>query len=1030
MTNLTILSEEEIQQFENPPRFTYEEKKHFFTLPEWAKEVVSKLATPESKIGFVLQLGYFRATGKFYAKDLFYPEDTAFVQKRLEIPDTWQAAQYAGRTMRRHRSIILKNQGYTSFSPSLVSILFVEAESAVQKQLRLKDILSQLLQVLGQKRILVPSYSTLAGIITKAFRKHENRMLSQIASFLTDKDRQLLDDMLVVDEERYASLEKQTIAHKRSRASLLKKFHQSTRSGKIRANIADLLVIKELFTLFRPVCEKLQLSQPVIEHYANLTIKVQNFQIERRNEKRYLYLLCFIVHQYYSLHDILIETLIKVVQTATNNAKKAQQDNYFASKDEHLVATTELANACESADEIVSSVKRIVFSENITDEEKLSKLRALLKRDGRYSSQEARRLISKQRKEQRRAQIDADYFDAVESKSLWMQNRASDIVKHVTFNEDTSQKSIMSAIIHFQTTDGKLSAHAPTGCFSEKERRAVRNGKKGIRISLYKALLFQHIAKATKSERLNVKYSYTHRALGDYLIDKELWRKNKAEYLKRAGLEKFADFHAVMDDLKDKLDKQYDVTNRHILDGTNRHITIRNNGEFTLTTPRLPDIEEDVFDIYPENRFVSLTEVLMTMNNFTHYLDALVPLQLIHVHKRPSDKVLLAVIIGMGGNKGIAKMARITKEVSQSEMERALLLYFSPDNVSAASDRSLAFMDRLPLTHIFDRKDGIRHAAADAQKLTVRVESLLSRQSYKYFGNEPGISDYNARDNRDFLFHSTVFSPTDREAWYAIDVMMHNNIVKADWLSTDTHGVTPLTFAAMHFIGAFFAPRIAGMEKRSHYAFLKRRVYQEKGYKFLPDSTINEDIMEDNWDDALRFMATIILRVTPASQLFQRLNSNARKHPLFRALSEFGKIIETMYILRNIDEVEIRQAVEKELNKMEHMNNFNKAVYNENNHVMQQETREMQLIADGCRRLIQNNIIGYNYLLSSEKYLDTPEGKQREALIKRLQRSSMAVWHHIHMDGEYDFSDEKINTITPFRLSKILGLKFNLNKEE
>lgn len=68
---------------------------------------------------------------------------------------------------------------------------------------------------------------------------------------------------------------------------------------------------------------------------------------------------------------------------------------------------------------------------------------------------------------------------------------------------------------------------------------------------------------------------------------------------------------------------------------------------------------------------------------------------------------------------------------------------------------------------------------------------------------------------------------------------MHNNIVKADWFSTDTHGVTPLTFAAMYFIGAFFAPRIANMKKRSLCAFVKRRTYQEKGYKILPDSGIN-----------------------------------------------------------------------------------------------------------------------------------------------------------------------------------------------
>jgi len=35
----------------------------------------------------------------------------------------------------------------------------------------------------------------------------------------------------------------------------------------------------------------------------------------------------------------------------------------------------------------------------------------------------------------------------------------------------------------------------------------------------------------------------------------------------------------------------------------------------------------------------------------------------------------------------------------------------------------------------------------------------------------------------------------------------------------------------------------------------------------------------------------------------------------------------------------------------------------------------------------------------------------------------MPAWHHIYMDGEYDFSDERVNTITKFSLSKVLGLK-------
>ena len=170
-------------------------------------------------------------------------------------------------------------------------------------------------------------------------------------------------------------------------------------------------------------------------------------------------------------------------------------------------------------------------------------------------------------------------------------------------------------------------------------------------------------------------------------------------------------------------------------------------------------------------------------------------------------------------------------------------------------------------------------------------------------------------------------------------------------------------------------------------------------------------------------MATIILKETPASQLFERLNSYSHQHPLFKALREFGQIIETMFILRYIDEPEIRQAIEKELNKLEHTNKFSKAVFHDNNHEFRQETREEQLIAEGCKRLIENAIILWNYLYLSEKVYDTPEGKQRDELLHQIKYSSMASWEHINMLGEYDFSEERVNNITQFHLPKIMDLK-------
>lgn len=255
-----------------------------------------------------------------------------------------------------------------------------------------------------------------------------------------------------------------------------------------------------------------------------------------------------------------------------------------------------------------------------------------------------------------------------------------------------------------------------------------------------------------------------------------------------------------------------------------------------------------------------------------------------------------------------------------------------------------------------------------------------------------------------------------------IDGKMHNNVVDPNMHSTDTGGVTEPVFAGMHFLNVFFAPRIKDIDTRQRYSFVKPKEYAAKGYRLLPHGTIDEKLIEPQWDNVLRFMATIKLKLTTASQLFHRLNSYSHKHPLYKALREFGRIIQTIFILRYLDEPDIRQAIEEELNEHEHSNKFGKAVFYDNSHEFRQETREEQLIAEGCKRLIENAIILWNYLYLSERVAETPEGAQRDELIAQIKKSSILTWQHIILHGEYDFSDEKLKNMHQFNISSILSL--------
>ncbi|HJY83302.1 MAG TPA: Tn3 family transposase, partial [Candidatus Binatia bacterium] len=205
-----------------------------------------------------------------------------------------------------------------------------------------------------------------------------------------------------------------------------------------------------------------------------------------------------------------------------------------------------------------------------------------------------------------------------------------------------------------------------------------------------------------------------------------------------------------------------------------------------------------------------------------------------------------------------------------------------------------------------------------------------------------------------------------------------------------------------------FAPRLANLKHRQLYAFRSRRDYERLGYQLLPDAYVRLPLVIPQWEEILRFIATIKLKETTASQLFRRLNSYSKHHPLYQALKEFGKILKSEFLLRFIDDLGLRQAIEKQLNKGENGHQFSRAVgFGHNQEFLQGEKIEQE-IAEGCRRLIKNAIVCWNYLYLTQQILAEPNETRRQAMLTAVQHGSVSSWRHVNLYGEYDFSDDRL----------------------
>jgi hypothetical protein len=93
---------------------------------------------------------------------------------------------------------------------------------------------------------------------------------------------------------------------------------------------------------------------------------------------------------------------------------------------------------------------------------------------------------------------------------------------------------------------------------------------------------------------------------------------------------------------------------------------------------------------------------------------------------------------------------------------------------------------------------------------------------------------------------------------------------------------------------------------------------------------------------------------------------------------------------------------------VESSNKFSRAVSHGHNQEFIQSEKEDQEIAEGCRRLIKNAIICWNYLYLARELDRQPDEAHREALLDAMRNGSVAAYRHFNLQGEFNFSLERM----------------------
>jgi len=998
MARIELLTKSEIKIFERIPEFKSSfERNYFFNLPKNICDQALTLGSDELFSVFTLMFGYFKVSNKFYDLSDINTDDIKHISQKYQLNITGNIKSPSSRTIQRYKQIIKSHFNIIEFDETIESKLQHHAIELANNFTHRKKIFYSLVDYSKKLNIEVPSYSVFSSIISNALNFQINSILDALKQYKDDERLKLLDEF-TDKNEKYKN---------RYNIGSYKKLGHSTTKKHMVSSLVQLENIKSKFTILKPIIDEVGINDKISQYYSKWLEQSKITQLTQKEmlNARFM-LLSFIKYQYYIRNDNFIDRFISIIQTTKNSLFRHQKELSF----KHEPLKKALAQSLEDSNlSIINDINKVLEDDTINDSSKVSQLKEIIA----YKTKNLKNLmIQKSDIEQQ----DLNRFDFIEQASKSLQGKLSGVVKLIEFDEKSSNKHLMDAIKYFKDTN-TIKQDAPITFLDEEEKLAVYDNDGKIRTSLYKALLFIRISDGIKSGILNLKYSYKYKSFEEYLIHKDEYQTKKNELLKYYELEHLEDLQKFIAPINEKLEGNFKSTNEKIINELNFHIKL-NNDSFSLLTPKLEktdeQLEHTIGKYFPQTEFISVIDLLHSVQQQTNFLDSFKHYSLQNTKiKKLDENLLYASIVGYGCNISLSKMSKISKGISENELDTATTWYFSEDNTMEANNKILVFTDSLEISKMLQNDPEINHTSSDGQKYNIKssIDSTNAGYSFKYFGTAKGVSVYTFIDESHKLFYSTVINVNERESGYVIDGLMHNDVIKSDIHSTDTHGFSEVIFGITHLLGFSFAPRIKNFKNQQLYGIHTPKHYLQKSYPLVPKRKINFEVIKDNWNDILRFILTIKSRKTTASQLLKRLTSYSKHHKLYTAIKEFGKIIKTDFLLTYIDDVELRQKIEKQLNKVEASNRFSKAVFFGNNAEFIFASQEEQNIANNCKRLIQNSVILWNYLYINKKLQQAKSQIQKDEIIEALKNSSIVHWSHINFYGIYDFTemDKKVS---------------------
>jgi TnpA family transposase len=485
----------------------------------------------------------------------------------------------------------------------------------------------------------------------------------------------------------------------------------------------------------------------------------------------------------------------------------------------------------------------------------------------------------------------------------------------------------------------------------------------------------------------------------DYLIPRADWERERERHYALLGLPLSLDIF--LEHLQQKLDETTVQVESRV--ARNAALTIDSHkGCFRLAALRgeekPPAVHALKNVVEAQMLRTDLVDLLIDMDNLVDFLRHFLPVggelsRLPPPHRRRN---ILAALIAVGCNIGPHRMAAASPGIGFREISQIADWYFTEEALKAASVDLVNFASQLPLSQLWGKGDT---CSADGMRFHVPL-NILSADYSPVLGARGVTLLAHTADNFLRLSHKAIPCRL-REATFCLDGLLeHDTELDPKVCYTDTHGATEVIMATGALLGFELAPRLKDIKDQTLYRWDKTRNYPRldpilTGY-------LQPHRIRQAWDETIRVIASIRSRRVSASLILHRLGSYARQNSVHQALAEMGRVYKTIFLLKYLDDEDLRRHIGQELNKGENSHALSRFLCFGKEGTIRSREFEDQVHTFSCLAVLHNAVIAWN----TNQMMQVVERLRKHGhliLDEHLMQITPLMRRHINPFGQYHF---------------------------